>query len=175
MTFFEATNSVFDITDQKKSFSITTPADWCCIGGAELINKLQKLLEMRHSNDIELLVQKVRKGGNQRKIGDNEPKSSDHDTRENRVIKELKNAENNDIDDMVFRMELIYSEIEYVLHVNYIDAPTAGYTLSPGIYEVSDFNWMLKSLFPKESKKNITIDDSRLRSELNTSKTIRFI
>ena len=112
MTFFEATNSVFDTTDQNKSFLITTPGDWCCRGGAEIITKPQKLLEMRHSNDIELLVQKVKKGGNQRKIGDNECKSSDHDTRENEVLEYLKNAENNAFKYMVFRMELTYSEIE---------------------------------------------------------------
>ena len=70
MSFFEATNSVFDVADQIKSFSITTPGDWCCRGGAEIINEPQKNLEMRHKNDNELLVQKARKGGNQRKIGD---------------------------------------------------------------------------------------------------------
>ena len=90
MTFFEATNSVFDVADQNKSFSITTPGDWCCRGDAETINEPQKLLEMRHKNDNELLVQKARKGGNQREIGDSECKSSDQDTRENEVLKDLK-------------------------------------------------------------------------------------
>ena len=130
---------------------------------------------MRHSDDTELLVQNVRKGGKQRKIRDNERKPSDHDTREKEVLKKLKNAENNEFKDMVFRMELTYSEIDYIIDVKCIDASTTGYTLSPGIYEVSDFKLLLKSSFPNEVKMNFTIDDIKLRSDLNTSKTKRYI
>ena len=32
--------------------------------------------------------------------------------------------------------------------MNCIDASTTGYTLPPGVYEVSDFNSMIKSLLP---------------------------
>ena len=40
---FEANNSVFNITDENNSFSITTPSLWSSKGGAETINKLQNL------------------------------------------------------------------------------------------------------------------------------------
>ena len=53
--------------------------------------------------------------------------------------------------------------------MKFVDASTLGYTLEPGIYEVSDFNFMLKSLLPR-----ITIDDIRLRSNVSSNETIRF-
>ena len=39
---------------------------------------------------------------------------------------------------MAFRLELTYSEIDNTLDRKYYDASTAGYTLEPGIYELSD-------------------------------------
>ena len=45
VTSFEATNSVFNITDENDSFSITTPGHLSSRGGAETIYKLQKLLD----------------------------------------------------------------------------------------------------------------------------------
>ena len=51
--------------------------------------------------------------------------------------------------------------------MKYIDASTAGYTLEPGIYEISDINFMLMSLLPDEVKVNITIDDGHDEFKLN--------
>ena len=65
---------------------------------------------------------------------------------------------------MVFRMELTYSEIEKVLDVKYIATSTIRYTLPVGIYEIRDFNSMLKNLLPNEMKVNITIGDISLKS-----------
>ena len=61
-----------------------------------------------------------------------------------------------------------------IFDIDYIGASTIGYTLLPGIYEISDLNLMLKSLLPNEVKTNITIDDIRLRSNLTTNKIIKF-
>ena len=72
-------------------------------------------------------------------------------------------------------MELTYDEIVNILDKKYFAGSTVGYTLPPGIYEISDLNLMLKSLIPNEVKVNITIHDIRLRSNLTTNKTIRFI
>ena len=49
-----------------------------------------------------------------------------------------------------------------------------GYTLPPGLFEISDINLMLKSLFLDELKVDNKIDDIRVRSNLCTSKTIKF-
>ena len=61
VTSFEATNSVYIFTDENKSFSISTLSHWSSRGGAETINKLQKLLELRSENDIELHVKELGK------------------------------------------------------------------------------------------------------------------
>ena len=61
VTSFEATNSVFNITDKNTSFSISSPSYWIPIGGEELINKLKKLLELRSQNDIELHGEEFKK------------------------------------------------------------------------------------------------------------------
>ena len=42
VTFFEATESVFDITDGNNSFSITTPGHWNSQDAEELINNQKK-------------------------------------------------------------------------------------------------------------------------------------
>ena len=76
---FEANNSVFKITDENKSFSITTPSLWSSKGGAETTNEPQKLLEKRRNNVIGLHVGGVRKRRNQMKTGDKEYKLSDLD------------------------------------------------------------------------------------------------
>ena len=69
---------------------------------------------------------------------------------------------------MVYRLQLTYDEIIDILDVKYIAGSTIGYTLLPGVYEISDINLMLKSLFPGEVKINYTIDDIGLRSNLTT-------
>ena len=74
---FEATNSVFSITNENNAFSISIPGYWSSRGGAETIHKLKKLLELRSQNDIELHVQEFNKRGNKTKIGHKKYKSSD--------------------------------------------------------------------------------------------------
>ena len=71
VTSFEASNSDFQITVEDNSFSRSTPSHWFFRAGAEIITKLQKLIEMRHIIDIDLHVEDVRKRGNQITIGDN--------------------------------------------------------------------------------------------------------
>ena len=79
-----------------------------------------------------------------------------------------------DREDLVYRMELTHDEIVDILDIKYIAGSTIGYTLPPGIYEISDLNLTLKSLLPNERKVNNIIDDIRLGSNLTTNKTIRF-
>ena len=56
------------------------------------------------------------------------------------------------------------------MDVEYLPTSTKGYTLAPGIYEVTDNNMMLKSLLPKEVKVIMIIDDIRLKSNLTIKK-----
>ena len=88
--------------------------------------------------------------------------------------KELINVEYNDLGDMVFRMELTYSEIDYISNKKNIDASSTGYTGPPRIYEITDINLMFKSLLPHDVEVHIRIDDIRIKSNLNTNKSNRF-
>ena len=67
VTSFEGTNSSYNIPDENKTSSITTPARWSSRGGAETMNRLQKLLETISQKYIELQVEEVKKSGNQKK------------------------------------------------------------------------------------------------------------
>ena len=72
---FETIVFVFNIIDENNGFSVSIPGHWCPEGGEELINKLNKLFELRYENDIELHVEEVRKRGNQKKL---EPKNKNY-------------------------------------------------------------------------------------------------
>ena len=57
VTSFEATISVFKITDENNSLSITTPGHWNSESAEKTIGELNKLIELRSENDIELHVE----------------------------------------------------------------------------------------------------------------------
>ena len=75
---------------------------------------------------------------------------------------------------MVYRMQLTYDEIVDILNVNFIAGSANGYTLTLGIYEISDINLMIKFLLNDEVKVKTNTDDIGLRSDLTTKKTVRF-
>ena len=90
-TSFECMESVFNITNENNSFSISTPGYWNSEDGEELINELNNLIELKSENDIELHIEKVRKRRDRIKIGDNEYLGvTDLDTRKDSIIEELK-------------------------------------------------------------------------------------
>ena len=89
-------------------------------------------------------------------------------------IEDVQKSEYNDLRDMVFLMELKYSEIENILDVKYTVASSVRYTQPPGIYEKSDLNLRLKTSLPNGVRVKKTMDDIRLRSNSNTNKTISF-
>ena len=168
---FECTNSVFKITDENNSFSIIIPGHYQNRTDEKTINDLNNLLELK---SLELHVEEVKKRGNIIKIADKEYKLSDFDTQKNEIIEELKNAKYNDLEDLVYRMRLSYNEIMDILDLNYIPTKRTGYSLNPGIYEVVDLYNTLKHILPDNVKVNITIDDIRLKSNLNTNQTLIF-
>ena len=69
---------------------------------------------------------------------------------------------------------MTYDEIVDILDVIYIPGSTMGYTIPPRIYEIGNIKSMLKSLFSGNVTVNIATDDIRLKSILNSNKTIRF-
>ena len=73
VTSFECTNSVFNITNENNSFSITIPGHWETKSAEKTIEELNELIELR---SLELHVKEVRKRGNKIKIGGKEYKIS---------------------------------------------------------------------------------------------------
>ena len=168
---FERTNSVFNIIDENNSFSIMIPGHYQNKSAQKTIDELNKLLEL---TSLDLHVKEVRKRGNKIKIGDREYQLSDFDTQKNEILQELRNVKYNDLEDLVYRMRLSYDEIIDILDFKYIPRKRTGYSLDPSIYEVIDLNNTLKSFLPDNVKVNITIDDIKLKSNLNTNRTLLF-
>ena len=168
---FECTNSVFNITNENNSFSIIIPGHYETEFAGQIIDDLNKLLEIK---SLELHVEEVRKRGNIIKIGDKEYKLSDFDNQKYEIIEELKKIGYNDLKDLVYRMRLSYNEIMNILDLKYIPTKKTGYSLDPGIYEVVDLNNTLKYILPDNVRANITIDDIRLKSNLKINQTLIF-
>ena len=53
---------------------------------------------------------------------------------------------------MAFRLEITYTEIFDILDMKYVDTSNIGYTLEPGMYEISHIRLMVKSKLPNELK-----------------------
>ena len=171
VTSLECTNSVFNITNENNSFSIIILGDYETESAERTIDELNKLLELK---SLELHVKAVRERGVKIKIGDNEYKLSDFDTQKNEILEELKNVKYNDLEDLVYRMQLTRDEIIDVFDLKYITTKRTGYSLNPGIYEVIDLNNALKYILPDNVKVSVTIDDIRLKSNLKINQTLIF-
>ena len=174
VTSFETTNSVFNITDENNSFAISTSAHWNSEDGAQLFYKINKLLELKSENDIQLHAKEVEKRGARIEIENSGYDLARFDHLKSEILAELKKVKYKDLDVMVYRIQLTSDEIVDILFVKYIAGSTNGYTLPPGIYETTDIILMVKSVLPSKIKVNITIDDIILKSILTTNKTIRF-
>ena len=168
---FECTNSVFNITDENNSFSLIIPGHYLNESDEKTINDLNKILELK---SLELHVEEVKKRGNKIKIADKEYKLSDFDSQKYEIIEEFKNVKYNDLEDLVYRMRLSYDEIMDILDLKYIPTKRTGYSLNPGIYEVVDLNITLNHILPNNVNIDITIDDIRLKSNLETDQTLTF-
>ena len=116
----------------------------------------------------------MRKRGNKKKIGDKKYKLSDFDTQRSKTLEELKNVKNNDLKDLVHRMQLTYDEIMDILDLKNISTKRTGYNLNPGIWEVVDLSNTLKFLLPDNVKVSVTIDDVRLKPNLKINQTLNF-
>ena len=119
-------------------------------------------------------MQTVRKKGNKLKIGDNEYKLSDFGTQKYEILEEIKNVKFNDLEDLVYKMQLTYDEIKDILDLKYIPTKRTRFSLNPGIYEVVDLNNTLKHILPNNVKVSVTIDDVRLKSKLKINQTLIF-
>ena len=168
---FECTNSVYNITNENNSFSITIPGHWGTKSGEKTIDELNKLLELR---SLELQVKEVRKRGQQKINGDKEYKLSDFDTFKEEMPEELKNVKNKDLEDLVYRFQLTYEEIIDILDRKYIPTTRIGHSLKPNIYQINDINNALKNILPDNVKISVSIDEKIYKSNLKINQTLIF-
>ena len=155
---FECTNSVFNITNDNNSFSITIPGHWETKSAEKSIDELNKLLELRSQNGIELHVEQVRKKGI---VLINDYSLSSLGMFKDERFEELKKAKYNDLEDLVYRFQLTYDEIIDILDLKYIPTKRTGYSIEPNIYNVIDLNNALKDILPDNIKVNATIDEKK--------------
>ena len=137
------------------------PGHWENKSAEKTIDDLNKLLELR---SLELHVKEDRRRGKKIKLGQNEYNLSDFDTQKNEILEKLKNEKHNDLEDLVYKMQLTYAEIIDILDLKYIPTKRTGYSLNPGIYEVVDLNNTLKYILPDNVKVSVFIDDVRSKS-----------
>ena len=171
VSLFDCTNSVFNITNENNSFSIIVPGHYQTESADKTIDELNRLLELK---SLELQVKEVRKTWIKIQIDDNEYKLSDFDTQKNEILEELKNVKYNDLEDLVYRMQLTYDEIIDVLDLKYIPTKRIGYSLNPNIYNVVDINNSLIYILPDNVKINVTIDEKIYKSNLEINQTLIF-
>ena len=93
-------------------------------------DKLHKLLELRSQNDTELHVEQVRKKGISLI---NDFSLSSLGTFRNEILEELKSSKDDDLEVMVYRMQITCDEVIEVPVIKYIARSTIGYTLPPGL------------------------------------------
>ena len=105
---FECTNSIFNITNENNSFSIIIPGHYETESDERTIDELNKLLELRSQNGIELHVEQVRKKG---LILLNDYFLSSLGMFKDEILEEIKNVKYNDLEDLVYRFKLTYDEI----------------------------------------------------------------
>ena len=90
----ECTNSVFNITNENNSFSIIIPGHYQNKSDEKTIDRLNKLLERRSENGIELHVQEVEYRGHLISLGGKEYKLSDLGTQKVEILEKLKKIVN---------------------------------------------------------------------------------
>ena len=168
---FECTNSVFNITNENNSFSIIIPGHYQNKSDEETINELNKLLELRSQNSIDLHVEQVRKKG---LILINDYSLSSLGMFKDEILEDLKNAKFDDLEDMVYRFRLTYDEIMDILDLKYIPAKRMGFSIEPNIYSVVDLNRTLKNILPNNVKIGITIDERKYKTDLKINQTLIF-
>ena len=171
VSFFECTNSVFNITNENNSFSIIIPGHYETESAQKTIDELNNLLELRSQNGIELHVEQVRKKG---LILINDYSLSSLGMFKDEILEELKNVKYNDIEDLVYRFKLTYDEIMDILDLKYIPTKRTGYSIEPNIYNVVDLNKTSKNILPTNVKIDITIDERKYKTDLKINQTLLF-
>ena len=141
----------------------------------ETINKLNNLFDLRSENDLDLHINEVKKKSNILTLDGQEYTYYNlSDKNKYDFIETLKRNNYDDLPDMVYILELTYSEIIHRLGVKYFPTSTTGYILPPGVNEIRNCDFLLQSFLPNNVEVKLSTDDIRLRSNLSTNRTMKF-
>ena len=91
VSLFDCTNSVFNITNENNSFSLSIPGHWNSESAGKTVEKLKELIEL-DKKDLSLHIAAVREKGRQIYIGEDEYDLSDLDNSllRNEIFEKLK-------------------------------------------------------------------------------------
>ena len=81
--------------------------------------------------------------------------------KKNEILEELPNDYYNDLEDLVYRMQLTHDEVIDILDLKYIPTKRKGYSIKPNIYQINDINNNLKNIFPDNMKISVSIDEKK--------------
>ena len=118
---FECTYSLFNVTDENNRFFVSVPGQGCSEDDEELINELNKLIDLTSGNQNDLLVEQVRK---KRILSIKDYTLSSLGTFRNERLEELKKSKYNDLEDVVYRYQVTHNEIIDILDLKYIPTTT---------------------------------------------------
>ena len=90
------------------------------------------------------------------------------------IHEEVKKAKYNDLEDLVYRMQLTFVEVRDNLDLKYIATKRIGHSLKPDIYQISDINNTLKNILPDNVEKSVTIDEKIYIYILENNQTLIF-
>ena len=111
----------------------TTPGHWSSQNAEETINKLNNLVDLTSENDPNLLNTEINKTGNNIiLVGQDYTYCNLLDESKYDFIEMLKKNNFDDLEDMVYRLQLTNNELIDIHGLKYIPLSTIRYTLPPG-------------------------------------------
>ena len=116
-------------------------------------------MELRSQNGIDLHVEQV---GKKRRILRNDYSLSSLGIFKEEILEELKKAQYNDLEDLVYRFQLTYDEILVILKLKDFPTKRIDYSLKPNKYQIGDINKTLKNILPDNVKLSVIIDEKIL-------------
>ena len=124
------------------------------------------MIELRYESDFEIHIEQVR---NTWITLINDYSLSSLGTFKNEILEELKKVKYNDLEDLLYWKQLTYDEIIDILDLNYNPSKRTSYSSKPGRHENSAWDKTLQYILPYNLNVSFTIDDNRLKSNLDNS------
>ena len=94
--------------------------------------------------------------------------------KKNKIPEELEKAKYDDLEDLVYRIQLTFVEVRDILDLKLLPTKRTGYYLKHDIYRIGDINNTLKNVSPDNVEISVTIDEKKNNSNLKINQTLIF-